>query len=188
MWCDNCLLLLPLRAGAIAWGTIIFLYSAIGGILLIKFGMFLFFVYPEWQIYGGISMIVALVAFVNIAALSNRSFVWTRVCRLLWYIVIVISAIRVIVIMVELQRGEDEITWECDNGGQLWTASATAGYGNGSSLPSAFCSAGFSSLKTAFTAAMIVDLGFQIYMGFLNWRYCKRLEHYSSLKTFAEYS
>ncbi|KAI0049296.1 hypothetical protein FA95DRAFT_1516289 [Auriscalpium vulgare] len=181
MWCDNCLLLLPLRGGAIAWAVVIFLYSVVGGILLFKYGEFIFFVYPEWQIYGGISMAVGGVAAINAFALSNRSYIWTRVCKFLWPFVFVISAVRAIIIMVELQRGKDKIQWECDNGGQLWTSSAEAGYGSGS-IPSAFCTNGFSSLNAAFIVSLIVDLVFQFYMLFLNWRFSKRLEHYSGLK------
>jgi len=182
MWCDNCLLLLPLRAGAIAWAVIISLYSVVGGIVLFKYGQFLFFNYPEWQIYGGIAMAVGAVAVLNIFALSNRSYVWARACNFLWPFVVVISLIRCIIMMIELKRGEDNILWECQNGGQLWTASAQAGYGDGSTLPSGFCSAGISSIVTAFTAGLIVDLLFQFYMFFLNWRFTKRLEHYSNMK------
>jgi len=55
------------------------------------------------------------------------------------------------------------IEWECDNGGQLWTASVTAGYQtNGASLPSGFCTAGFSSLYYGFLFSLLIDLGFQV--------------------------
>jgi len=182
MWCDNCLLLLPLRAGAIAWAVVIILYSVVGSIFLFKYGQFLFFVYPEWQIYGGIGMGVGAVALVNAFALSNRSYIWTRVCKFLWPFIIVISAIRCIIMLLELQRGQDNILWECENGGQLWSSSAAAGYGNGSSLPGGFCTAGYSSIYAAFVGGLIVDLVFQLYMLFLNWRFSKRLEHYQNLK------
>jgi len=182
MWCDNCLLLLPLRAGAIAWAVIISLYSVAGGVVLFKYGQFLFFTYPEWQIYGGIALAVGGLCVMNIFALSNRSYVWARACGFLWPFVIVICLIRCIIMMIELKRGEDNILWECQNGGQLWTASAQAGYGDGSNLPTGFCSAGISSIVTAFTAGLIVDLLFQMYMFFLNWRFTKRLEHYSNMK------
>ncbi|KAI5124100.1 hypothetical protein M0805_000914 [Coniferiporia weirii] len=180
--CDNCLLLLPLRHGAIAWAVIIILYSTAGGIFLFRYGQYLYFVYPEWQIYGGIALAVAATALINILALSNRSYIWTRVCKFLWPFVLVISAIRAIIMIVELQRGKDNITWECDNGGQLWTASAQDGYNNGASFPSGFCTAGFSSLYAAFIVSLLVDLVFQIYMLFLNWRFSKRLEHYREMK------
>jgi len=182
MWCDNCLLLLPLRAGAIAWGLVIFIYSVAGGIFLLKWGQFLFFVYPEWQIYGGISLGVGSAAAINMLALSNRSYIWTRVCKFIWPFIIVLSGIRAIIMIVELQRGKDNIAWECSHGGVLWTASAAAGYDNGSAFPSGFCTTGFSSLNTAFIIGLLADLGFQIYMLFLNWRFSKRLEHYNSMK------
>ena len=51
--------------------------------------------------------------------------------------------------------------WECNNGGQLWTASATAGISTSGSLPSGFCGMGFSSLNTAFILSLLVDLVIQ---------------------------
>ncbi|CAL1694212.1 unnamed protein product [Somion occarium] len=180
--CDNCLLLLPLRAGAIAWAVIIALYSIAGGIFLLKWGQYLYFFYPEWLIYGGIGMGVGATAVITILALSNRSYVWTRVTKFLWPFIIVISAVRAILMIVQLQRGKDKIQWECDNGGQLWTESAAAGYGANSSFPGGFCTTGFSSLNAAFIVSLLVDLGFQMYMYFMVWRFQKRLEHYQNMK------
>ncbi|TBU50060.1 hypothetical protein BD309DRAFT_986026 [Dichomitus squalens] len=183
MWCDNCLLLLPLRGGAIAWGVVMFLYSLAGGIFLLIRGQYLFFVFPEWQIYGGIGIAVGVAAALSILALSNRSYIWIRVCKFVWPFVIVIAAVRAIIMIVELQRGKDKIQWECDNGGQLWSASAAAGYGTSSeTFPSGFCAAGFSSLNVAFIVGLLVDLVFQMYMFFMVWRFQKRLEHYSGMK------
>jgi hypothetical protein len=181
MWCDNCCLIFPLRVGGMAWATIILLYSLIGGIVLFHYGPFLFFVYPEWQIYGGIALAVALVAAITILALGNRSHTWSKACVVLWPFLIVISALRDIIMIVELQRGKEKIQWECANGGQLWTTSAAAGYGTGNA-PSAFCTTGFSSLNTAFILCLLADLVFQIYMFFIIWRYSTRLAHYSTLK------
>ncbi|KAH9044617.1 hypothetical protein EDB85DRAFT_2070747 [Lactarius pseudohatsudake] len=181
MWCDNCLLIFPLRAGGMAWAALIFLYSLVGGIILFRYGPFLFFVYPEWQIYGGVAMGVAAVAAINAISLANKSYIWTRACTVLWPFVIVISAIRAIVMIVELQRGKDKIVWECANGGQLWTTSATAGYGSGN-IPPGFCTAGFSSLNTLFIVGLLADIVCQMYMLLITWRYPTRLEHYASLK------
>ncbi|KAN0120850.1 hypothetical protein V8E52_004119 [Russula decolorans] len=153
------------------------LYSFIGGIILYHYGPFHFFVYPEWQIYGGMTFAVALVAAITILALGNRSYTWSRASVGLWPFLIVISAVRDI-IMIKIQ-------WECANGGQLWTTSATAGYGTGNAL-SAFCTTGFSCLNTAFILCLLADLVFQTYMLFIIWRYSTRLEHYSSLKCVEE--
>jgi len=181
MWCDNCLLLLPLRGGAIAWALIIFLYSLAGSLVLLIYGQYLFFVYPEWFIYGGIGMAVAALSVINILALSNRSYIWTRVCKFLWPFVIIISAVRAIIMIVELQRGKDKITWECDNGGQVWSSNAEYATA-GKTLPAGFCTAGAASISTVFIICLLVDLVFQIYMFFMTWRYQKRLEHYNSMK------
>jgi hypothetical protein len=182
MWCDNCLLVLPLRAGAIAWAVVIAAYSLAGGIFLLIRGQYLFFFFPEWQIYGGIGLGVAAAAIISMFALSNRSYIWIRVVKFLWPFVIVISAVRAIIMIVQLQRGKEKIMWECNNGGQLWTDSTAAGISTSGSLPSGFCAMGFSSLNIAFIVSLLVDLVFQVYMYFLTWRFSKRLEHYSNMK------
>jgi hypothetical protein len=56
-----------------------------------------------------------------------------------------------------------EIEWECNNGGQLWPGvNPQVAATNTVALPSAFCSAGFASLSTAFTVALLIDLFFQV--------------------------
>lgn len=181
MWCDNCLLLLPLRGGAIAWAAIILLYSLAGSLLLLIKGQWLFFFYPEWYIYGGIGMAVAVVALINILALSNRSYIWTRVCKFLWPFLIIICAVRAILMIVQLQRGKDKIAWECANGGQIWSENAEY-VTDGATLPAGFCTGGQTTLDTLFIIGLLVDLVFQIYMFFMTWRYQKRLEHYNGMK------
>ena len=57
---------------------------------------------------------------------------------------------------------KDKIIWECENGGQLWGASAEAGYDNSSGFPNAICGPGWHSLFTAFIVSLLVDLGFQV--------------------------
>ncbi|EIM92697.1 uncharacterized protein STEHIDRAFT_89915 [Stereum hirsutum FP-91666 SS1] len=179
MWCDNCLLLLPLRAGSIAWNAAIFIYSIVGGIFFFLWGPYFFFIYPEWQIYGGIAMAIGAVALINVIALSNKSYIWTRVCKFLWPLIVVISAVRDIIIIVELQRGKDKINWECDNDSTIYPDNVNY---TTYSLPSCFCNVGYSSIDTAWIIAVLVDLCFQFYAMFLNWRFSKRLEHYSGMK------
>lgn len=183
MWCDNCLLVFPLRGGAIAWAVVIALYSLAGGLFLLMRGQYLFFVYPEWQIYGGIGIGICAAAVISMLALSNRSYIWIRVAKFIWPFVIVIAAVRAIIMIVELQRGKDNILWECDNGGQLWSSTnSTTSATDSGTIPSGFCTLGFSSLNTAFILSLLVDLVFQFYMFFLTWRFSKRLEHYSNMK------
>jgi len=166
-----------------AWGVVIVLYSIAGAIFLLKEGQFFFFVYPEWQIYGGIGFGIAAIAGVNVVALSNRSYIWTRVCKFLWPFIIVTSGIRAILMIVELQRGESKIQWECEKGGVLWTASAEANYGGTStSFPPGFCVSGYGTMRTAFIFGLLIDIGFQLYMFFMCWRFSTRLEHYQNLQ------
>ncbi|KAG9004709.1 hypothetical protein FRB94_002551 [Tulasnella sp. JGI-2019a] len=182
MWCDNCLLLLPLRAGAIAWAAIIVIYSVAGGIFLFKYGPFLFFFYPEWDIYGGIAMTVGALALINAIALSSRSYIWTRVCKFSWPFLVVISAIRAIVMIVQLYRYQWNIVWECENGGQMWGSVTETGDPATTTMPNTICDPGWHTLFMIFIFALVIDLVFQIYMLFLNWRFSKRLEHYNSMK------
>jgi len=181
MWCDNCCLVLPLRMGAMAFGLFIAAYSIAGSLFLLMRGQFIFFTYPEWFIYGGIGMGVAAFALINVVALSNRSYIYARVCKFVWPILIIVSGIRAILMIWELNRGKDKIIWECQNGGQLWgnTANTTLGSGH---LPSGICAPGWQSLFTAFIVGLLVDIGCQLYMFFLNWRFSKRQEHYNSMK------
>ncbi|KAG8966173.1 hypothetical protein FRC03_012363 [Tulasnella sp. 419] len=180
MWCDNCLLLFPLRGGAIAWGVIIALYNITGAVFLFNWGIYLYFIYQEPQIYGGIAIGIAAVAIVNIVALSNRSYIWSRVCKFVWPFIVVISAIRGIIMIVQLYRGRDKIVWECENGGQLWGSDPESGP-RIANMPDGVCRPGWSALFTVFIVAILVDLVFQLYMLFLNWRFSKRLEHYRQM-------
>jgi len=182
MWCDNCLLVLPLRAGAIGWGVAIAAYSLAGSLFLLMRGQYIYFVYPEWFIYGGIGMAVCAVAVINVVTLSNRSYVFCRVCHFLWPFIIVICGVRAVFMIWELHRGQDKIVWECQNGGQLWGESAEAGYGNTSRFPEGICAPGWQSLFTAFIVSLLVDIAFQMYMFFLNWRFMKRLQRYTNMK------
>jgi len=123
---------------------------------------------------------VALVALINVFALSNRSYIWTRVCKFSWSFIVVISAIRAIVMIVELYRYRWKIVWECENGGQLWGSSPENP--STTTMPNELCTPGWQSLFTIFIVALLVDLAFQLYMLFLNWRFSKRLEHYNNMK------
>jgi len=97
---------------------------------------------------------------------------------------VIICGIRAVLMVVELQRGQYKILWECENGGELWTAPNTTAIIASGSLPPIFCTYGFATLNTAFIISLLVDLGLQIYMYFLTWRYSKRLEHYEDLKPY----
>jgi len=75
-----------------AWAFIMFAYSLAGGVFLLHWGQFIYFVYPEWQIYGGIGMGVAAAAMINILALANIIYLGKSVQihlafhpRHLWY-------------------------------------------------------------------------------------------------------
>jgi len=164
------------------WAAIIMLYSFAGGIFLIRWGQYLFFVDDAWYIYGGIGLLVGFIALVNVIALSNRSFLWNRVCRAVWPFLFVISLIRGIFMIWELQTGKDDLAWECANNGQLFGATPLELETETVAMPAELCIASFQTIYTAFIVSLLVDLAFQLYMLFLNWRYVKLLEHYTEFK------
>jgi len=53
--------------------SIIQVYSLGGSLFLLIEGQYFFFFFPEWYIYGGIGMAVAVLALLNILAFSNVS-------------------------------------------------------------------------------------------------------------------
>ena len=59
-------------------------------------------------------------------------------------------------------RSQNNIIWECQNGGLLWPPSAAAQYGTIAALPAGICAPGFPSLYSAFIVGLLVDLGFQV--------------------------
>lgn len=69
-----------------------------------------------------------------------------------------------------LLYSKSKIEWECDNGGDLWPASVAANYSNSHSFPTEFCLVGFPTINTAFIVSLLVDLGFQVRLYFLD--YC----------------
>ena len=187
MWCDNCLFIFPLRKGAMAWAIFVALYNLAGSILLFRYGPFLFFDFPEWQIYGGIGIAVVAICVINVIALSNTSYMFTRVCFYLWPFILIIVAVRDAIMLFQLNRQQHKVVWECNNGGQLWGASVEAGYGtNESSMPSGICAAGFHSLYLAFVFSFLIDFGAQLYASFLCWRFMSRIRHYLALSSNCE--
>lgn len=60
-------------------------------------------------------------------------------------------------------HSQSNIDWECQNGQQLWPASAAAGYGGTTAFPpGGICTQGFASLYTAVIVSLLVDMGFQV--------------------------
>jgi len=180
MWCDNCLLLFPLRGGTLVLSGFITIYSIVGGVLLFKYGQFVYFRYYEWDIFGAISMLVAFIALINAFALSNESVIFARVCSFFWPSALIICSIRGIFMIVELNRGKSKIQWECDHGGYLYGANSDQYVGGViPHFPTGICRYGVSGLYSAVVISVIVDLGFQMYMAFLDSRFSKRLLKYT---------
>lgn len=61
--------------------------------------------YAARYIYGAIAMGVGVTAIINIFALSNQSYIATRVCKFLWPINLVICGVRAVIMIWELSRG-----------------------------------------------------------------------------------
>lgn len=157
-------------------------YNLAGSILLFQKGQFLFFNYPEAQIYGGIGMGVMSICILTVIGMANNSYMFTRLCFFIWPVILLVVAVRAAFMIFQLDRQQGKIVWECNNGGQLW---GTAGEANSASangtMPSGLCSAGFHSLYIAFVFSLAIDFALQVYGYFMCWRFKKRIEHYYAL-------
>jgi len=165
------------------WAAIICIYSLVGGILIFKYGEFVYFIQYEYYVYGGVAMLVAGTALINIFALANHSWVAIRACKFVWPIAFVLSAVRAILMIVSTNRNKPKLQWECDNGGYLYGAEADS-YINGTIpnfTPTTVCSYGVNTFYYAVAIAVVIDLAFQAYMFFLDWRYQAHLSKYEGL-------
>lgn len=75
VWCDNCLLLFPLSAGAAVLSFFICLYSVAGGIFLFLRGQFFVADYDGIEVYcyGGVALLAAFIALIAVIAHSQSS-------------------------------------------------------------------------------------------------------------------
>lgn len=164
------------------WNVFIAAYNLAGSILLFQKGQFLFFNYPEYQIYGGIGMGVMAICLITTLGMANNSYMFARLCFFLWPILLVIVAVRAALMIFQLSRQQNKIVWECNNGGQLWGTAGEQGTDSGT-MPSGLCAAGFHSLYIAFVFSLAIDWALQVYAYFMCWRFKKRIEHYFALAT-----
>ncbi|GAA5843931.1 hypothetical protein JCM9279_003678 [Rhodotorula babjevae] len=189
MWCDNCLLIFPLRAGTMALATLIAAYSIAGGIVLFLWGAFL---WPsadiEVPVYGGISMAIGACSVLLLLAFANRSRLWTSALCFILPFVLVLSIVRAGIMIFRLDAYQERVIWSCNYGGQLYNetlaadSTYSAGNSSGDTIPTGFCSAGFHSLYLAFAFALAIDCALQAYQYFLVWRFRAFLRNYNSLK------
>lgn len=131
-------------------------------------------------------MAIMSICIICIIGFSNNSYLFTRLCFFLWPILLVVTAVRAGFMIFQLDRQQNKVIWECNNGGQLWGESVEAGYGSADAkgMPTGMCSAGFHSLYVAFVLSLLADFGLQVYAYFLTWRFKSRIEHwYTRVKT-----
>lgn len=161
------------------WAGFITVYSLIGGYFMFKYGDFIYFRFYEWDIFGGLAMFIAFVALMNVFAFSNRSLSFTSVCKWFWSFIIILSSIRAIIMIVEGNANKPKIQYECDHGGYLYGALPSS-YVNGTvpSFNTSICSYGVPTFYSVLVIVVLIDLGCQIYMLFLNWRFLALLERY----------
>ncbi|KAF8323348.1 hypothetical protein DL93DRAFT_2071034 [Clavulina sp. PMI_390] len=179
MWCNNFLLLFPLRGGAMVWAAFIMIYSIVGGVFMFKYGEFLYFRSYEAQFFGGMAMAIAAIALLNLIGLMNNSYSASRIASFLWPVVVVISGVRAVLMIMDMNSNKPKIQWECDHGGCLY--GATADQYAGGVIPSfdvSWCKYGVSGLYTYTVIIVLLDLACQVYMWFLNWRFLALLEAY----------
>jgi hypothetical protein len=182
--CDNCLLLFPLRPGAMLLSFFMMLYSIIGGIILFLYGAFWYFTSYEPDIYAGISMIIGIVALLTFLAIWNESYMWVRLMFYVWPFIIVLTIIRAGMMIARLNAYQSNIIWECANGDVIYNATAIADgtFASGKTIPATLCPSSFSTLSLAITLAVVIDAVLQIYLYFLDWRFKALLEQYFAAK------
>ncbi|GAA5861255.1 hypothetical protein JCM3774_002243 [Rhodotorula dairenensis] len=188
MWCNNCLLIFPLRGGAMALAALIAAYSLAGAICLFLWGQFLWFSAYEYQVYGGISIAVMVTSLLLIAAFTNYSIIWTSALAFMLPFVTVISIVRAGLMVFRLDHFEENVVWECSHNRMLYNATIAAdpvllaAY-DADKAPAAVCKYGFSTLYTAFAVALAIDCALQLYQFFLVWRFRAFLRQYWLLRS-----
>lgn len=180
MWCDNCLLLFPLRAGAIFLGVFMALYQIAGSIILFKIGDYFFFHGPEASIYGGYGMAQGFMALIAVLGFSNRSFMITKLLFRIYPFIVFVGAVRAGLMSWALQNWQSRIVRECELGGSKWESNTngTDTYSNEQGMPSGFCSPGVHNTIVFFTTCLVLDFFLMIYFLFLIWRFYVKLRHY----------
>ncbi|CAI2166596.1 10299_t:CDS:2 [Funneliformis geosporum] len=184
MWCDNCLLIFPIRAGAIALALIMALYQIGGGIFLFKYGDFYFTNIPEASMYGGYAMAQGSLALMAMIGFSSRSFVISRFLLFVYPLIILLGAVRAGVMTWELNHYEDRIIWTCNNGGVKWADANNPNYKappalyDNPRLPNGFCKIGVKTLANTFAFSFVIDFILMCYFCFLIWRFNVKLHHY----------
>jgi len=187
MWCDNCCLFCPLRAGGSVYAAFLALYQIAGAILLFRFGDFFFFHYPEAQIYGGYAAAQGVMASLMVIAFSNKNYMWTRVCFRLYPIIVFLGAVRAGIMAWELDNFKSNIVWECQNGGLLWQPEDKRNQqpdqydptkDHKRTMPMGFCDAGVDRFTAFFTTCLVIDFVLMLYLLFLIWRFYIRLRHF----------
>jgi len=186
MWCDNCLLIFPLRAGAMFLCVIMALYQIGGGIFLFKFGDFYFTNVPEASIYGGYAMAQGSLAVVALIGFSTRSYLFSRLLLVIYPLIILLGAVRAGIMTWGLKHYSERIEWTCNNGGIKWSDAHNKNnhfipppslYDN-PRLPNGFCKAGIENISSVFTLFLVIDFIVMCYFYFLVWRFNVKLQHY----------
>lgn len=177
MWCDNCCLLFPLRAGGIVWASLIVLYSFAYAIVLTNVGKY-FYLPLEASVFGNTIFITAVIAMFAATALAMRSYLMTRIARILFYIPIILAIARLVLMVQQLRKRESIIEMNCPRNSPLGMGAPAGTLDVASPTPAKFCSIGFPSLQAVIAIANIIDLVCEAYMAFLLQRHKTRMEHY----------
>ncbi|RIB21659.1 hypothetical protein C2G38_2077688 [Gigaspora rosea] len=180
MWCDNCLLIFPLRAGAMILGTFMAIYQIVGALLLFLYGDFFFFHKYEASIYGGYALLQGLVGLLAVLGFGRRSTLMTRVLVRTYVVIIILGAIRGSLMAWSLFYGQDHIRWECDHGGKRWIDPSTLDPNMPQPIetrlmPETFCYVGLRTAAGYFAFFLALDFVLMCYFYFLIWRYNVRL-------------
>ncbi|CAG8603761.1 5167_t:CDS:2, partial [Acaulospora morrowiae] len=162
MWCDNCLLLFPLRSGAMVLSVIMMIYQIGGGIFLFLYGDFFFFHYMEPKIYGAYAMIQAFMSLIATIGFSIISFTIASSLVCFYPFLVILGAVRAGIMSWSLVYYKERIIWECDNGGTKWVdpstiTTTTDTTSDPTLMPPVVCRTGVDNFNALITTGLCID-------------------------------
>jgi len=182
MWCDNCLLIFPIRTGTMVLAFILMLLDIVGGFILFKWGEFFFWTFHLSSIYGGFAMAQAALFFIAMIGLSVRSFLVARGFFVIYWVLLLLDAIRAGAMAFQLQYYKDMIIQQCVVGSLQPNVTITF-----SSLPPQFCNIGGANLISMFLPLLVVEFVLSLYLYFQMWRFYVKLMLYPITKADINY-
>lgn len=150
---------------------LVLLINAIGGILLFLWGAY-FFSSLMAVIFGGFSMLQAVMAGLAFLGMCNWSYMLIRMFVFIEWIVAFLGVARVGVMAFQLQSRKDLISAEC------WGAVNDKGYSPQGTAAAFYCNTPINTFIMFFIIGLVIDFALNAYMYFVTWRFYVRMRLY----------